>query len=99
MMHHFPQLSPKFRPVHLFGKDEAISFWFRVQSILSSQVGLLPADIKMPQQARILDMGCGAGDWVIEMGYAFPEAYIVGVDNNADLVRYARTLARVRQLD
>jgi SAM-dependent methyltransferase len=99
MSREFIQLPPKFRPVHLLSENEAISFWFRVQSILSTQVGLLPAELKLPERARILDIGCGAGDWAIEMGYAFPDAQIVGVDSNPDIVRYARALARVRQLD
>lgn len=99
MSREFIQLPPKFRPVHLLGENEAISFWFRVQSILSAQVGLLPTYIKPPERARILDIGCGAGEWAIEMGYAFPDSYVVGVDSDPDIVRYARALARVRQLD
>src|SRR5579884_2404203 len=99
MSREFIQLPPRFRPVHLLGENEATSFWFRVQSILSAQVGLLPANIKPPERARILDIGCGAGDWAIEMGYAFPDAQIVGIDADPDMVRYANALARVRHLD
>ncbi|KAF8306274.1 S-adenosyl-L-methionine-dependent methyltransferase [Cantharellus anzutake] len=32
------------------------------------------------EEKRILDCGCGGGEWVIEMGLKFPHAKVVGVD-------------------
>ncbi|KAK4940353.1 hypothetical protein LTR28_009166, partial [Elasticomyces elasticus] len=35
---------------------------------------------KGPDQARILDLGCGTGFWAMDMGDEYPNAEIIGVD-------------------
>ena len=49
--------------------------------------------------ASVLDVGCGAGHWAMEIAYAFPDAYVLGIDltlPEADsfYVANARTLRR-----
>lgn len=45
----------------------------------------------LPQGARVVDLGCGAGDWLVHLGEAGFEA--VGYDASPDLCAIARTRA------
>ncbi len=41
-------------------------------------------------KGRVLDIGCGRGDFLKEIGRAFPDAQCVGIDNDKGLVEEAR---------
>jgi SAM-dependent methyltransferase len=44
-----------------------------------------------PAARRILDLGCGAGDWTARIAERRPEAYLIGVDVGEDFIAAART--------
>ena len=45
------------------------------------------------EKGRILDVGCGSGEVIIEMGLAFPKAELVGLDLSEPMLELARMSA------
>jgi len=39
---------------------------------------------------RVLNIACGSGDWIIEAALLYPHLSLVGIDNNALVINYAR---------
>jgi ubiquinone/menaquinone biosynthesis C-methylase UbiE len=65
------------------------------QQLLSRLIGgPLPRSVIVPQEGRVLDVGCGTGTWVCEMAHRYPSLEIIGIDNNASSIQQAQTLAR-----
>src|SRR5260370_5541098 len=49
---------------------------------------------------RMLDVGCGAGDWLIEAAKTYPTmTRLVGIDVNTRMIEYAREQAKIAQVD
>jgi SAM-dependent methyltransferase len=46
------------------------------------------------RRARILDIGCGSGRWVLELASRAPEWSIIGIDRNPELIDRAEQLRR-----
>ncbi len=67
--------------------------------LTKSMGGLLPELTDLSSIRRVLDIGCGPGDWVQEMAFAYQEKDIVGIDISRQAIEYASAQARVRQLD
>jgi ubiquinone/menaquinone biosynthesis C-methylase UbiE len=65
---------------------------------LTDHIGLLPAQLEFPEEINILDIGCGPGEWSIEMAQRFPKSQIVGVDVSALMLNYARYAATQKGL-
>ncbi len=55
-------------------------------AVIARLFGLRPADVR---HARVLEIGCGAGNNLLPMAYSLPEASFVGVDLAAAHVRAA----------
>lgn len=55
----------------------------------------LPA---LPEQARVLDVACGPGGWVLDVAYARPESEAAGVDISRTMIDYANARARSQDL-
>jgi len=53
--------------------------------------GDVPANI-----LHILDIGCGAGGWALEVAYRYPDCEVVGLDVSKPLLAYARAQAVVQ---
>lgn len=66
--------------------------------LISEHVGLLPAQIALAPDQVVLDIGCGPGEWALEMAQKHPACQIMGIDLSQRLVTYANASARVRQL-
>ena len=49
--------------------------------------------------ARVLDLGCGTGEWDLRMAKAFPRSQFVGIDPNRSAVATARRRARELRMD
>lgn len=58
--------------------------------------GLLPEQGDLTGVERVLDIACGPGGWAIELGFAYPNMHVTGVDVNPSVIHYARALARVQ---
>ena len=52
----------------------------RQARMLSEYLGLLPDQLDFSQQRSILDIGCGPGEWVLEIARRYPEGQAIGVD-------------------
>jgi ubiquinone/menaquinone biosynthesis C-methylase UbiE len=58
---------------------------------------LLPPGV--PENGRVLDLGCGAGAWCAEVSFQYPDMQVIGIDISEVLVNYARVSARTQLLD
>ncbi len=70
------------------------------QSKLFTQAmgGPFPADLDLSGVRRVLDLGCGPGQWATDVAFLYPEWQVVGVDNNETMIGYAHARARVQGL-
>lgn len=64
-------------------------------------MGGVLAEQKHPETfARVLDVACGSGNWLIEVAHTYPMIpQLVGVDLNNQCVEYARAQVTEHQLD
>jgi len=70
----------------------------RQARLLSEHLGLFPADLQLEQKHDILDIGCGPGEWVLEIGRRFPASRVVGIDISERMIAYAQYCARDREI-
>jgi SAM-dependent methyltransferase len=68
------------------------------QSKLFTQAmgGLFPDELDLSGVRRVLDLGCGPGQWANAVAFEYPEWEVVGVDINATMIAYATAFARVQ---
>jgi ubiquinone/menaquinone biosynthesis C-methylase UbiE len=66
------------------------------QSKLFTQAmrGLFPDELDLSGVRRVLDLGCGPGQWANDVAFDYPGWEIVGVDINVTLIAYAHAVAR-----
>jgi len=66
------------------------------QSKLFTQAmgGLIPDELDVSSVRRVLDLGCGPGQWTGDVAFEYPEWEVVGVDINATMIEYAHAVAR-----
>ncbi len=93
------------RPSHLHHRDTAVAplpSWESVEIVRQMKLhrmlthvlgGPLPGSIDLSKVRRVLDLGCGAGDWVLEMAYHHPDLHVIGIDHSRAVVEYARVRA------
>ena len=55
---------------------------------------LLPNEHRLPQ---LLDIGCGPGEWVLELAAKYPSVEVMGIDISARMVAYAEAEAENRE--
>lgn len=48
---------------------------------------------------RILDLGCGPGDWVLSVASTYPDVSVIGIDTSVEVIEEATSHARVRGLE
>lgn len=61
--------------------------------------GVLPEQPDSKNLQRVLDVGCGTGDWLIETAKTYPtSALLVGVDISEKMLEYARAQAEAQQV-
>lgn len=51
---------------------------------------LVPAHIAIQNMSVVLDIGCGAGDWLIDMARLYPGVQMYGLDINHETLKLAR---------
>lgn len=70
------------------------------QMLTASMGGVLPEQPDPTAFARVLDVGCGTGGWLIELAQTTPSCImLVGIDASRTYVEYARTQAAAAHVD
>src|SRR5579863_2289018 len=54
---------------------------------------LLPSNIDLRPVHKVLDVGCGNGEWARRLGRAYPHIHVIGVDTSQELLQEAVTRA------
>lgn len=66
--------------------------------IITRYVGLYPPEIQPTGARAVLDVGCGPGEWALEVGRGHPDCQVVGMDISHRMVAYANSCSRVHRL-
>jgi SAM-dependent methyltransferase len=73
--------------------------WHPIAAPVSDEnLGRLVGRLELPAAARILDLGCGFGEWLLAALEAVPDAVGVGIDTSAPALEQARAGAEARKL-
>ncbi|EFH89752.1 class I SAM-dependent methyltransferase [Ktedonobacter racemifer] len=94
---------PKYAPLPAYAADLLHASLYTaedVQRLLERELliqdawggGPLPASIFPGDALHVLDIGCGAGTWLMSMSQAYPHMHLVGVDRDASAISTAWTL-------
>ena len=59
------------------------------QMVTHAMGGLLPEIENLTSIKNVLDLGCGPGDWAIDLAYANPHMEVLGVDVSPTMLAYA----------
>lgn len=82
---------------------EGIERFFRpgyVHFLAKDWIGALPGmSDRLARGGAIVDVGCGRGQSTVAMGRAFRTSTVLGVDNHAESIAYARAMAAREGLD
>ncbi|WP_165422874.1 class I SAM-dependent methyltransferase [Ktedonosporobacter rubrisoli] len=65
----------------------------RQARMLSQHFALFPCDIALPEAPRILDIGCGPGEWAHSVAKHLPQSQVFGIDISDLMITYARYMA------
>jgi ubiquinone/menaquinone biosynthesis C-methylase UbiE len=60
--------------------------------------GVFPEQENPASFQRVLDIGCGTGNWAMEAATLYPDMSLIGVDISQRMVTYARSQAHERQV-
>lgn len=60
---------------------------------------LFPAGFDLAGVRRVLDIGCGPGEWTLDVAQRYPHLEVTGIDLDPGMVRYAQTSAWSQDLD
>jgi ubiquinone/menaquinone biosynthesis C-methylase UbiE len=55
---------------------------------------LFPDELELSRVRRVLDLGCGPGEWANAVACDYPQINVVGVDINPTMIAYAHAFAR-----
>jgi ubiquinone/menaquinone biosynthesis C-methylase UbiE len=79
--------------------DEMTRLTIQDQMLTASMGGVLPEQPNSTIFQRVLDVGCGTGNWLIEAAKTYPTmSLLVGVDISSRMIEYARTQAKEQQV-
>ncbi|HLZ58316.1 MAG TPA: methyltransferase domain-containing protein [Ktedonosporobacter sp.] len=80
-------------------KDEMTRLHIQDQMFTASMGGVLPEQANPAIFQSVLDVGCGTGDWLIEVAKTYPHmSRLVGVDISERMVKYANKQAAEQQV-
>lgn len=66
--------------------------------LLNEHLGLVPSPLSLSQFPSMLDLGCGPGDWVVQVAQSSPASHVVGVDLSKLMIAYAQYCAHTQSL-
>ena len=82
---------------------EGIERFFRpgyIHFLAKDWIGALPGmSDRLARGAAVVDVGCGRGQSSLAIGRAFENSTVLGIDNHAESIAYARRLAKDEGLD
>jgi ubiquinone/menaquinone biosynthesis C-methylase UbiE len=80
-------------------QDEMTRLQIQDQMLTAGMGGVLPEQPDPTIFHRVLDVGCGTGDWLIEAAKTYPSmSLLIGVDVSAKMLAYARAQAEEQQV-
>jgi ubiquinone/menaquinone biosynthesis C-methylase UbiE len=74
-------------------KNELFRLAIQDQMITQATGGVLSEQKEPGALQRVLDIGCGAGSWIIEAAQTYPGMSLVGIDISPRMVEYAQKIA------
>jgi ubiquinone/menaquinone biosynthesis C-methylase UbiE len=75
------------RPVEIAHLSEQV--WLLIRTM-----GDLMADLPKPDtMQRVLDIGCGPGDWAMDVAFTYPHLEVAGIDRSPNIIQYANAKA------
>ncbi len=70
------------------------------QMVTNAIGGVLPEQPDTAHFKRVLDIGCGTGEWLLEVAQNYPNTTrLIGIDINPQVIEFARNQARSLQVD
>lgn len=66
--------------------------------ITEAMGGLFSERSDVERMRSILDLGCGPGQWVLDVAFAYPDAEVAGIDISENMVQYAGARALSQHL-
>src|SRR5215831_12898226 len=80
-------------------EDELARLRLQDQMTTASMGGVLPEQADPAIFQRVLDVGCGTGNWLIEAAKTYPTmSLLVGVDVSSKMIEYAQAQAEAQQV-
>lgn len=67
----------------------------RIKQTMGGTFASLP---ELPEDARVLDMACGPGSWILDVAFERPDVKAIGVDISKIMINYASARARSQDL-
>lgn len=81
-------------------EEEMTRLQIQGQMITAGMGGVLPEQPRPASLQRVLDVGCGTGDWLLEVARTYPSiSHLVGVDVSSTMIQYARAQAAAQHVD
>ncbi|HLZ57744.1 MAG TPA: class I SAM-dependent methyltransferase [Ktedonosporobacter sp.] len=78
-------------------QDELTRLRIQDQMMTADMGGVLPEQPDTAHFQRVLDVGCGTGNWLLEVAKTYPGiSLLIGVDANKKMVDYARGQAEAQ---
>jgi ubiquinone/menaquinone biosynthesis C-methylase UbiE len=80
-------------------QDEMKRLQIQGSMLTASMGGVLPEQSAPARFQRVLDVGCGTGNWIIETAKTYPNiSSLVGADISSKMIEYARVQAKAEQV-
>ena len=81
-------------------REEMARLQVQDQMVTAGMGGVLPEQSDPTSFQRVLDVGCGTGDWLIETAKAYPTmSLLIGADISAKMLAYARSQAEAQRVN
>ncbi len=80
-------------------KDELARLTIQDQMVTKAMGGVLPEQPDPASFHHMLDVGCGSGNWLMEVAQSYPTTSMIGIDISQRMIDYARTQASVHHVD
>lgn len=78
-------------------EEELARLQIQGQLLTASMGGVLPEQSDPQRFRHVLDVGCGTGDWLIEVAQTYPDiSLLIGVDVSGKMLDYAREQAKAK---